>query len=336
MGICTAALVSISRPQPGGAASSPARSLVVCALIAFLGLALATEARAADESADVVTEETVSSATEGESSTSGPDEATSVPDEGETPAAGSGDPSAEGTPPVSEDPVAPVEATPPEAPAPQLPPADPAPSPSTPPSDGPPGGEVPAPEPPPAASPPVVVSPPVVEPPVVEPPPLGEPIVEAPADPVAPPPAETPPTAGPHRGSIVIRNDFSPQPALPPLLSSSTSSVDGELESVTWTGDRLQRQSGPRPETRNKGPAAAVSVDGAPLPPPIPARERAPTGLYVSVGGQGGASSGGFFVGMLAAAIALALAGQRLGSLVSLSLAPPRRTAFALRLDRPD
>ena len=314
MGVCTAATVSIFRPHPGGWVSSHA-GVAVCALIAFLWLALATEARAADESADVVTVEIVGSATEGESSTSG---------------------TAEGTPPVSEDPVPPVEPTPPEAPAPQLPPADPVPSPSTPPSDGPPGGQVPAPEPPPAASPPVVESP-VVEPPVVEPPvtpPPGEPIVEVPADPVAPPPAEAPPPAGPRQGSIVIRNDFSPPPALPPLLSSSR--VDGGLESVTWTGDRLQRQSGPRPETRNEDPAAAVSVDGAPLPPPIPARERAPSGLYVSSGGLGGASSGGFFVGMLAAAIALALAGQRLGSLVSLSLAPPRRTAFALRLDRPD
>lgn len=332
MGTSIAASVSISRPQPGGSASSRAARVVVCALIAFLWFALATEARAADESADVATVETVSSATEGESSTSG-----GPPDEGETPAAGSSDPSADGTPPVSEEPVPPPVEPIPTEPAPQPPPADPVPSPSTPPSDSPPGGQPPAPELPPTP-PPVVVSPPVVEPPIDVPlpvvtPPLVDPVVEAPADPVAPPPAEIPPTAGPP-GSIVISHDFSPQSALPPLLSSS--SVDGELESVTWTGDRLQRRSGPRPETRNEGPAAAVSVDGAPLPPPIPARERAPAGLYVSAGGPGGASSGGFFVGMLAAAIALALAGQRLGSLVSLSLAPPRRTAFALRLDRPD
>jgi hypothetical protein len=141
-------------------------------------------------------------------------------------------------------------------------------------------------------------------------------------------PPEVPTDPGSQRDSIVTIPQYAAPPHLPLLFSTSG---DG-LAAV-----RVDTQSGPRSETRNEGPPAAKSTGEAPLVPPLPFRDRGPSELYVSAGGMGSGSSGGFFPLVLAGLIALfAAAAQRRGGLVPLTLAPPRCTAFVLCLERPD
>jgi hypothetical protein len=139
---------------------------------------------------------------------------------------------------------------------------------------------------------------------------------------------EVPTAPGSQRESIVtISRDASP-PHLPLLFSSS---------GYGGAAVRLDTQSGSRSETRNEAPRAAEGTGKAPLLPPLPFRGGAPAGLYVSGGGMGSGSSGGFFPLVLAGLIApFAAAAQRRGGLVSLALAPPRCSAFVLCLERPD
>ena len=208
-------------------------------------------------------------------------------------------------------------------------------------------GEGPATDPPPAETPPTVGETPPPEPqppppPVVEPSPAPEPPVaisppEVPGEPPLPAaPVEVPPATGSNGESIVtIPQDSSPLPPPPPLPLLFPSDVGGPA-AVTWAGDRLDRQSGSRSETRDDGARAAGRVGNAPLPRPLPFKAQAPSRLFASAGGLSGGSSGGFSVGVHAALIALlAVAAQLLGSLVSVRLAPPRGNAFALRLIRP-
>jgi hypothetical protein len=271
--------------------------LGVLACATLLGLVLAAEARAEDGSA------------------SSGDAASAVDPLTED---GSADEQAPPEQPPAEQPPAeppPAEPPPAEPPPPEQPPAEP------------PAAEPPPAEPPPAEPPPAEPPPPMAEEPPPEPPP-------APADPpvLEPPDAgkvpEVPTAPGSQRESIVtIPQDVSP-PRLPLLFSSSG---DG-LSAV-----RLDTQSGPRSETRNERPRAAKSTGAAPLVPPLPFRDRAPSELYVSAGAMGSGSSGGFVPLVLAGPIALfAAAAQRRGGLVSLALAPPRCTAFVLCLERPD
>ena len=166
---------------------------------------------------------------------------------------------------------------------------------------------------------------PAPEPPVVTPIP-GDP---APGLPVAdePAPVEAPRAAGSHRDSIVtIPPDASPL-SFPPLLSPG----------ATGVGDRVDDQAGSRSEARSEGPQAAESTGDAPPLPGLPFRGGAPSDLYVSAGGMGSGSSGGFFPWVLVGLVALlAAAAQRRSGLVPLTLAPPRCTAFILLSERPD
>jgi outer membrane biosynthesis protein TonB len=242
--------------------------------------------------------------------------------------ASSGD-AASAVDPLTEDGSA-DEQAPPEPPAPEPPPpmAEEPPAPLPPPAD-PPVVEQPPPEQPPAEQPPAEQPPPMAEepPPAPPPPPADPPVVEQPL-PDAKRVPEVPTAPGPQRESIVtISRDASP-PHLPLLFSSS---------GYGGAAVRLDTQSGSRSETRNEAPRAAESTGDAPLLPPLPFRGGAPAGLYVSGGGMGSGSSGGFFPLVLAGLVALvAAAPQRRGGLVSLTLAPPRCSAFVLCLERPD
>jgi hypothetical protein len=191
-------------------------------------------------------------------------------------------------------------------------------------------------------TPPVVETPVVTEPPaVVLPPPFipEAPLLEPPWDGLgaAPPlpdaesvPVEAGIAVGLHGASIVtIRRADLPR-SLPSLLPSQLS------DAVTSAGAGLHPQGASRSDTRREPSAAAERHGDSPLPP-LPARERTPSTLYVSGGGASGGSSSGIFAWVLAGLIALlAAAAQRIGGLVSLTLAPPRCTAFALGLERPD
>jgi hypothetical protein len=318
-----------ARPRQGRGISAPTLTKAECgarvAVWLFAGLVwlmLATEARADAGSAS---SDGASAAVDTKSS-GGPDD----------------DPALEGTPPVAE-PVEEPAGEPPVDPAPlpeplppEPPPADEGAATDRPPAETPPPvGETPPPEPQPP--PPPVEPSPAPEPPVVTPPP-EVPVAEPPPPVADPVPVEPPPATGSHGESIVtIAGDSSPPPPPPPLLPLLfPSDVGGGLIAVTWAGDRLDRQSGSRSETRNDGPRAAGGAGTAPLPPPLPFNNTAPSGLFVSTGAPSGGSSGAFFVGVLAALIALlAVAVQLFISLVSLRLAPPRGNAFALRLIRP-
>jgi outer membrane biosynthesis protein TonB len=324
-------LVWISRPRTGGSASSPCPKtrVAVWLLAPLLWLALATEARAQDDPADPVAVDAGTGELPGAGlpeaedpaagGTSDPDAEGTPPGTGETPPVTGGEEQPGSTPPVGEQP-----------PQPQPPPVDPAPQPS--PSDGPPAGPPPTPDPAPTDQPSAEPTP--AEPPVVTPVP-GDPAAPPTVPPVASAPGEPPSAAGGQPASIVFTRDrdFS-APPLPPLNLSS--SLGGNVEEGTWTDDRGRRQDGSRSGTKGESVFAARGAETAPLPGPLPVRDGFHSGLYVSAGGPSGGSAGGFFVGMLAALAALAVAGQRLGGLVSLALSPPRRTAFALRLDRPD
>lgn len=299
MGTWEGEIVSISRPRQGRSGFAQPGRLAVWAFAAVLWLVLATEARAQDAPA---------------SSDGG--------------AAAVGDPPPEGTPPVGEEepaPQPPVELPPPETPQPPAvePPPPPAPDPV---------GQPPPPDP----TPPPAPDPPVVTPPVVTPPP-EVPVTEPPPPVAGPVPVEPPPATGsPGESIFTIPGDSSPPSPPPPLELPYLSDASDGLAAVTWAADRLDRQGGSRSETRHEGPPAAGSAGTAPLPPPLPFNNTAPSRLFVGAGGLSGGSSGGFFVGVLAALIALlAVAVQVLGSVVSLRLAPPRGNAFALRLIRP-
>ena len=295
--------------------------LAVCALAALVWLMAAADARAQDGSAaeDPATDVIADPAPEG---TAPVDESVQQPPPEQTP----------GEQPLpAEQPApdpAPVDQTPPpEQPA-QEPPAEPTP----------PVSETPLPEPP-ASEAPVVEPSPTPEPPVVTPAP-GDLVPEPPVLVPEPSPVEVEPGTGPQHGSIVtIPRDLSP-PSFP-LLSSSLPllfpSPGGGDAAVTWAGGRVDTQSGSRSDARQDGRPAAGSTGEAPQLPPLPLRERAPSGFYVSAGGAGGGSSGGFVPLVLAALIAFFVAAaQRPGGLVSLALAPPRCTAFVLCLERPD
>ncbi|MGH3057078.1 MAG: hypothetical protein ACRDPP_02440 [Gaiellaceae bacterium] len=280
--------------------------MAVWVFAALLWLVLATEARADDA--------TVSS--DGAAATADDPQLGGMPPVGDTAETPAEEPAG--------DPALPVESPAPETPA-------PAPEPPPPPAPDPVG------QPPAAPSPPAPPSPapesPVVTPPVATPPPevpTAEPTLPA----AGPIPVEPSPATGSSGESIfTIPNGSSPPP---PLELPYLSDAGGGLAAVTWAGDRHDRQSGSRSETRHEGPPAAGSAGNAPLPPPPPFKDQAPSRLFVSTGGLSGGSSGGFSVGMLAALIALlAVAVQLLCSLVSLRLAPPRGNAFALRLIRP-
>jgi hypothetical protein len=289
-------------------ASSAAR-LAVCALAALLWLVAASEARAEDGS-----------------DAQGPAaEVIADPEpEGTTPVDGS----------VEQSPAeqAPADQGPPvEQPAPESPAIDPGPPTEQPPVEpAPPASEAPAPEAP-APEQPVVVEPaPPAEPPAVAPPPVDlipEPLVPEPV------PVDVPTPNGSRHASIVTIDGDVVLPSLPSLFSSP----GGGLVAVSWAGDRLDAQGGSRSETRNEGTPAADRTGDAPLLPPLPYRDGTSSGFYVSAGGAGGGSAGGFVPLVLAGLIALfAAAGQRPGGLVSLALAPPRCTAFVLCLERPD
>jgi outer membrane biosynthesis protein TonB len=229
------------------------------------------------------------------------------------------DGSADEQPPPEPPPAEPPPAEPPPA---EPPPAEP--PPAEPPPAEPPPAEPPPAEPPPAEPPPAEPPPPMAEVPPPEPPraPPDPPVVEPPL------PPEVPTAPGSQRDSIVTIPQYAAPPHLPLLFSTSG---DG-LAAV-----RVDTQSGPRSETRNEGPRAARSTGEAPLVPPLPFRDRGPSELYVSAGGMGSGSSGGFFPLVLAGLIALfAAAAQLRGGLVSLTFAPPRCTAFVLCLERPD
>jgi outer membrane biosynthesis protein TonB len=227
----------------------------------------------------------------------------------------------------SADEQAPLEQPPPEQPPPEQPPPE-QPPPEQPPAEPPPAEPPPA-EPPPAEPPPAEPPPPMAEepPPAPPPAPADPPVVEPPLPDTGRVP-EVPTAPGSQRESIVtIPQDASP-PHLPLLFSSS---------GYGGAAVRPDTPSGPRSETRNEAPRAAESAGEAPLVPPWPFRGGAPSGLYVSGGGMGSGSSGGFFPLVLAGLVALvAAAPQRRGGLVSLTLAPPRCSAFVLCLERPD
>jgi outer membrane biosynthesis protein TonB len=282
-------------------ANSGAR-LGLLASVALLGLALAAEARAEDGSA------------------SSGDAASAVDPVTED---GSADEQAPPEPPPAEPP-------PTEPPLAEPPPAEPPlaeqPLAEQPPAEPPPTEQPPA-EPPPAEPPPTEPPPPMDEEPPPAPPPADPPVVEPPLpDTERVPEVRTAP--GSQRESIVTISRDASRPHLPLLFSSS---------GYGGAAVRLDTQSGSRSETRNEAPRAAESTGEAPLLPPLPFRGGAPTGLYVTGGGMGSGSSGGFFPLVLAGLIApFAAAAQRRGGLVSLALAPPRCSAFVLCLERPD
>jgi hypothetical protein len=141
----------------------------------------------------------------------------------------------------------------------------------------------------------------------------------------APVEAETPVEVETRTGSRRDSTITIPRGVSPPLFQSPGG------------GDQLATQSRSRSEITDVGSHAAGSNRGAPRRPVFPLRSGAPFELYVSAGGMGSGSSGGFFPLVLAGLVDLfAAASQRLGGLVPLTRAPPRCAAPLLCLERPD
>jgi outer membrane biosynthesis protein TonB len=280
--------------------------LAVWAFAALLCLVLATEARAADGPA----ESDGATAVETGSSSSPTDEA-------QAPAAEdplTTDPPAE-EPPVDEAP--PVEAPAPEAPAPEAP-APEAPAPEAPAPEAP-APEAPAPE------------APAPEAPAPEPP-ADTPSPGEPPGPVAEsPPVEVPSAGGSHRDSIVMISRDASQLRTPLGFLSS----EGGLAAGNSADDPLDSKGGSRSEAASEGSQAAQSAGDSPLRPGLPFGDGAPSAPYVSAGGMGGGSSGGFFPLVITGLVTL-FAAQRPGGVVPVTLAPPHCATSVLCLERPD
>jgi hypothetical protein len=205
-----------------------------------------------------------------------------------------------------------------------------------------PGEEAPAPEAPapeaPAPEAPAPEAPapeaPAPEAPAPEAPAPEAPAPEAPApDAPAPPLVEVPSAGGSHRDSIVMIPRDASQLRTPLGFVSS----EGGLAAGISADDPLDSKGGSRSEAASEGSQAARSAVDAPLRPELPFEDGAPLAPYVSAGGMGGGSSGGFFPLVLAGLNALfGAVAQRLGGLVPLTRAPPRCAALILCLERPD
>jgi hypothetical protein len=157
------------------------------------------------------------------------------------------------------------------------------------------------------------------------PPSPGDPSSQPPLPDVGRGPAEVETAAGSRRESMVTI----PRGISPPSLAS--------LFQSPGDGDQLATQRRSPSEITNAGSHAAGSIRDVPRLPALLFRPGRPFESYVSAGGMGVASSGGFFPLVLAALIALFAAfAQRLGGLVPLTRAPPRCAAFLLSLERPD
>jgi outer membrane biosynthesis protein TonB len=294
----------------------------VCAFVTLLGLVLAAEARAEDGSA---ASGDVASPVELASGGAQTDEQPATPEQ-----------------PTAEPPATPEQPTAEPPATPEQPTAEPPATPEQPTAEPPATPEQPTTEPPsPEPLPPVTETPPPPAPPAR----ADTPVVESPLRPEAPAvttlagdvapdpplpavgraPAEVETALGSRRESTVtVPRDKSP-PRLPSLFQSPGGS------------DQLATQSRSRSEIRNVGSHSAGSSHNAPRLPALPFRSRAPFELYVSAGGMGSGSSGGFFPLVLAGLVALfAAAAQRLGGLVPFTRAPPRCAAFLLCLERPD
>jgi hypothetical protein len=322
--------------------------IAVCAVAAFVWVALAAEAHAQDvpaSSGDVVPAvEPAPGSGSGEEqppAAGTDDSATADPGaEGAIPGAGSGD-QAPPEQPVLEQPV--VEQPVVEQPVVEQPGLE------QPGFEQPvleqPGFGQPAPEPPAtiheAPSPMPSAGPldlPVLGPPLIPEAPVwaspgGDLLEEQPLSDAAIVPMEVKTAVGSQRESIVtVRRDAFPAG----LVSLFPSRVGGGLAAVTSASDRLHLKSGSQLETRRNIPSAAEPRSDGPLLPPLALGEGAPSTRYVSGGGLSGGSAGGVFAWALAGLLALFAAAQCVGGLVPLTLALPRRIAFGGFPERPD
>ena len=313
--------------------------IAVFAVAVFVWVALAAEARAQDvpafsgDAVPVVEPAPGSGSGDEQPPAAGTDDSAAA-DPGAIPVAGSGE-EAPPEQPVLEQPVAEQPAL--EQPALEQPVFEQ-------PALEQPGFGQPAPEPPPAvheapspvpsgvsADQPVVGLPLIPEAPVWASP--GGNLVEEPLFDAAIVPREVKTAVGPQRESIFrVRRHASP-PNFAALLRSQAGSG---LAAVTSASDRLHLKSGSQAETRRNIPSVAERRSGGPLLPPLALGEGAPSTRYVSGGGLSGGSAGGVFAWALAGLLALFAAAQRVGGLVPLTLALPRRTAFAGFPERPD
>jgi hypothetical protein len=322
-----------SAGSPAEKKADYAARIVLCAFAAILWLMFAAEARAQDGPAS--SGEGAPAAGGGasaEEESPAPDPTTGPGVEVPTPPADDpveqpppSPPPADEAPPASPPPAPPAES--PQAPpaTPEPPPAQP---PASPPAPNPPLGVGETPSPGPPSTPPGPVPVPLVSPDaVVTPPPSGE---LAGVQPLSDGEESAQAPAASRGGSIVeIRPD-----GLPSLLSTD---ARGRLAAVALTTNRLGVHSGSRSNTQNEVAPGAKSAGDAPLLPSWPLGDQAPSTPYASTGGAGGGSPGGFFAWVVAGLIGLlAAAAQRLGSLVPLTLSPPRCTAYVFGLERPD
>jgi hypothetical protein len=327
-----------SAGSPAEKRADYAARIVLCAFAAILWLMFAAEARAQDgpgssgEGAPAV--DPVGGGASAEEESPAPDPTTGPGAEVPTPPADDpaeqpppSPPPADEAPPASPPPAPPAESPPAPPATPEPPPAQP---PASPPAQNPPlgAGETPFPGPP--LTPPGSVPVPLLSPDeLVTPAPSGEltdvqPVSNGESASTVQAPAAS------RGGSVVeIRPD-----GLPSLLSSD---ARGRLAAVALTTDRLDVNRGSQSNTENEAAAGARSAGDAPLLPSWPLGDQAPSTPYASTGGVGGGSSGGFFAWVVAGLIGLlAASAQRLGSLVPLTLSPPRCTAYVFGLERPD
>jgi outer membrane biosynthesis protein TonB len=294
----------------------------VCAFATLLGLVLAAEARADEGPVD---SGDIASPVE---PASGGAQAPEPPAAPEQPTA---EPPATPEQPTTEPPATPEQPTT-EPPATSEQPTTEPPATSEQPTTEPPSAEPlpPGADAPPPVAPPARADPPVVESPLRSEAPAGAPLPgdfapEPPLPGVGRATAEVETALGSRRESTVTSPRGNSPPRLPSLFQSPGDS------------DQLATQSRTRSEIRNVGSHATGSSREAPRLPAVPFRSRAPFELYVSAGGTGSGSSGGFFPLVLAGLVALfAAAAQRLGGLVPFTRAPPRCAAFLLCLERPD
>lgn len=323
-----------SAGSPAEKKADYAARIVVCAFAAILWLMFAAEARAQDgpgssgEGAPAA-----GGGASGEDGSPAPDPTTSPGVEVPTPPVEEpveqpppSPPPADEAPPASPPPAPPAESPPAPPATPEPPPAQPPTSPPNPPLGV---GETPSPGQP--STPPGSVPVPLLSPDaVVTPPPSGELVGVQPLSDGEESASTVQAPAASRGGSIVeIRPD-----GLPSLLPTD---ARGRLAAVALTADRLDVHSGSRSNTENEAAPGAKSAGDPPLPPSWPLGDQAPSTPYASTGGAGGGSSGGFFAWVVAGLIGLlAAAAQRLGSLVPLTLSPPRCTAYVFGLERPD
>ena len=273
-----------------------AARLVVCAFATLLGLWLATEARAADESSG--------------------DVASAVAEQ----------PALEQSAPPDQ-----PESAPPEQPPPEQPPAEPPPT-EPPPAEQPPA-EPPPTEPPPAE--PSAEPPPTAEQPspVAEQPPAPEaPAAPAPADPAAQPPVTDDRTAPVKVDTAVVRGESIVtirRAVSPPRLPSLLPSPGGGDRLATQNGSRSETRN-ERPQAAESAGQAPL-LPSPPFGPGAPADLYVGAG-----GMGGGSSGGFFPLVLAVLVALFVAVAQRPGGLVPVTLARPRCTALLLCLERPD